>query len=103
MRNAAQSFQRYIDSIIRNFNFCFAYLDDILIASNVEDEHQKHLKLLFERFSTFKININIGKCVFGADQVTFLGYRPTPKGIFRLPDRVKAIDDHPVPQKVKEL
>ena len=31
LRNAAQKFQRFMDEILREFDFCFAYTDDILV------------------------------------------------------------------------
>jgi cytoskeleton-associated protein 5 len=31
LRNAAQNFQRFIDDILKDLDFCFAYLDDILV------------------------------------------------------------------------
>ena len=33
LRNAAQTFQRFVDQVIRGLPFCFAYIDDLLIAS----------------------------------------------------------------------
>lgn len=39
LRNAAQTFQRFIHDILREFPFCFVYLDDILIASSSLEEH----------------------------------------------------------------
>jgi hypothetical protein len=33
LRNAAQTFQRFMDDILRGLNFCFAYLDKILLFS----------------------------------------------------------------------
>ncbi|KAG8177291.1 hypothetical protein JTE90_023608 [Oedothorax gibbosus] len=33
LRNAAQTFQRFMHSVLRGLEFCFVYLDDILIAS----------------------------------------------------------------------
>jgi hypothetical protein len=33
LRNAAQTFQRFMDDILRGLDFCFAYLDDILVFS----------------------------------------------------------------------
>ena len=33
LRNAAQTFQRFVDQVIRDLPFCFAYIDDLLIAS----------------------------------------------------------------------
>jgi hypothetical protein len=34
LRNAAQTFQRFMDNILRGLEFCFAYIDDILIFSH---------------------------------------------------------------------
>jgi hypothetical protein len=33
LRNAAQTFQRFMDDTLRELDFCFAYLDDILVFS----------------------------------------------------------------------
>ena len=33
LRNAAQTFQRFMDEILKDLDFCFAYLDDILVFS----------------------------------------------------------------------
>ena len=38
LRNAAQTFQRLMDDIMRDFNFCFAYLDDILVYSQTPED-----------------------------------------------------------------
>lgn len=48
LRNAAQSFQRFIDEVLRGLDFCFSYIDDILVASTSEEEHIKHLRIIFE-------------------------------------------------------
>lgn len=34
LRNAAQTFQRLMDHVLRGFNFTFCYLDDILLPMN---------------------------------------------------------------------
>jgi len=41
LRNAVQMFQRVINDILRGLNFIFAYIDDVLIASRDEVEHEK--------------------------------------------------------------
>ena len=43
MKNSAQAFQRLMDQVFRDLPFVFVYLDDILIASNDEEEHKQHL------------------------------------------------------------
>ena len=40
LHNEAQTFQRFIDHVLRNLPFCYAYIDDILIASSNPEEHQ---------------------------------------------------------------
>ena len=43
LRNAAQTCQRFVDKITRGLDFAFAYIDDILIASETEEQHREHL------------------------------------------------------------
>lgn len=43
LRNAAQTFQRLMNILFADLDFCFCYLDDILIASVDEKEHIHHL------------------------------------------------------------
>jgi len=49
LRNAAQTFQRFIDEVLRDLDFCYVYIDDILVASRSEEEHLQHLRILFNR------------------------------------------------------
>ncbi|XP_011879255.1 PREDICTED: uncharacterized protein LOC105568301, partial [Vollenhovia emeryi] len=49
LRNAAQTFQRYIHHALRDLDFAFAYIDDILIASSSLEEHRKHLSIVFQK------------------------------------------------------
>jgi hypothetical protein len=46
--NAAQTFQCFMDGILRGLNFCFAYPDDILVFSRSLEEHEQHLRTLFD-------------------------------------------------------
>ncbi|KAI5718458.1 hypothetical protein M8J77_021475 [Diaphorina citri] len=101
--NAAQSFQRFIHSIVRKFSFVFPYIDDMLVASSSEEEHHEHLRTLFAELNKFQLNINLGKCVFGVDEISFLGYQVSPTGIKPLPERVKVIQEFPIPNSIKDL
>jgi len=75
LRNVAQTFQRFMDEIVRGFDFCFSYIDDILVHSRSPQEHEQHLRTLFKQLQAYGILINLCKCVFRAAEVTFLGYR----------------------------
>lgn len=80
--NAAQTFQRFVNTIIQGLDICFAYLDDILIASKNEKEHLEHLRLLLIRLNDYGIVININKCSLGQQEVKFLGYQINKEGTF---------------------
>lgn len=103
LRNAAQTFQRFMHNVLKGLDFCFPYIDDVLIASNNIHEHEQHLRTVLERLRENNLSINLNKCVFGADTVTFLGYEVSAKGAKPLPEKVQAIRDYPKPKTVREL
>ena len=43
LQNAAQTFQRFIDEVLRGLHFSYAYIDDVLVASTSTEEHIQHL------------------------------------------------------------
>ena len=42
LRNAAKTFQRFVDTVLRGLDFVCAYIDDIHIASTSLEEHYQH-------------------------------------------------------------
>ena len=75
LRNAAQSFQKLMNFVLDGMVNTFCYLDDILIFSKDEDDHKKTLHELFKRLENNGLTINIKKCHFAQEELTFLGYK----------------------------
>lgn len=103
LRNAAQTFQRFIDEVLQGLDFVYAYIDDILIASASLDEHMGHLRVVCERLKQYGLVINPSKCVFGQPQIEFLGYLVSGAGTQPLPEKVEAIRSFKLPDTVKKL
>ena len=103
LRNAAQTFQRFIDEVLRGLDFCYAYIDDILIASTSESEHLEHLKIVFDRLCKYHLVINSNKCVFGKPEVKFLGYLVSELGSRPGTEKVDAINNFPEPVTAKTV
>lgn len=103
LRNAGQTFQRFADEMTRGLEFCFPYLDDILIFSKSPEEHEDHLHQIFTRMRDYGVLINVNKCVFGSSEVTFLGYTISEKGTKPMESKIQAIADFPVPKTAREL
>jgi transposase InsO family protein len=103
LRNGPNTFQRFIDSITRDLDFVFVYLDDILIASKSLDEHKQHVQKLFKRLAEFGLTINVEKCQFAQTELKFLGHLINENGIAPLPQKVAAIREFPKPTTKKQL
>ncbi|CAH2097753.1 unnamed protein product [Euphydryas editha] len=103
LRNAGQTFQRFVDEMTRGLDFCYAYLDDFLIFSRTPEDHETHLELLFSRMKEYGILVNTSKCIFGASQVNFLGYSISEAGTKPLESKVQAIREFPAPTNVRQL
>lgn len=103
LKNATQTFQRYIDSVFRGLDFVFVYIDDILVMSEDEGQHQEHLRQVFQRLQEHSLSININKCHFVLKEVNFLGYTINPNGFSPTADRLFKITEYTKPQTVHEL
>ena len=73
LRNAAQTFQRFIDQVLRGLHCCYAYIDDLLIASCSEKEHHQHLRSVLQCLGEYGIILKPAKCVFGVSELDFFG------------------------------
>ncbi len=51
LRNAVQTYQRFIDEVFQGLDCVFAYIVDILVASENSEQHKKHLEQVLERLS----------------------------------------------------
>lgn len=103
LRNSAQTFQRFINEVLHGLEFCYAYIDDILVASSTEEEHKQHLREVFNRLQQYGVRLNPAKCIFGAQKVKFLGYLVSEEGTQPLPEKVEAIQNYRKPETVKQL
>lgn len=103
LRNAAQTFQRFIDNVLRGLDFAFPYLDDILVASSSPEKHIDDLRAVFDRLREYGLIINEDKCHFAKEQVQFLGHIVTSGSIKPLPAKVEAIDNFTKPTTRNDL
>jgi hypothetical protein len=90
-------FMDYLDT------FVVIFIDDILIYSKSEVEHEKHLRLVLQRLREHKLYAKLSKCEFWIDEVPFLGHVISKGGIAVDPGKVKDVLDWVVPQTVKEV
>ena len=66
--NASATFQRFIHEVTSGFDFAFAFVDDILVASENQDLHMEHVEAVFQRLNEYGLTINVDKCEFGVEE-----------------------------------
>lgn len=91
LRIAGQTFQWFMDQVLRGLYFCFVYVDDVLIASTSMDKHKQHLRQVFQRLRKYGIIISPSKCLLGVSSLDVLGHRVSSEGIWPLDSKVTVV------------
>ena len=81
--NAPATFQALMNSIFSPYlyRFIMVYLDDIMIYSRTAEEHEQHLRIVFDILRKHKLYAKLAKCKFNQDTLKFLGHIVSGQGI----------------------
>ena len=107
LKNAPAKFQRVMDAELARSGcseFAFAYIDDLLIASDSYEEHIEHVRRVLEALKQCNLKIHPGKSVFGTNIVEYLGHNVVGEhGITMNEAKVASIKALPTPTNVGDL
>ena len=105
LTNAPATFQRMMNSVLREHldHFVVVYLDDILVFSDTPEEHKEHAHKVLNALQEAKLLVEPERSRFHAQEVTFLGHIIRPGEVAMEPDKIKAIQEWPMPTSVKEI
>ena len=71
-------------------HFVIVFIDDILVYSRSEPEHELHLSYVLQTLREHQFYTKFSKCEFWLDRVAFLGHVITTEGIYMDPQKVEA-------------
>jgi hypothetical protein len=105
LANAPATFQSYIHRALGGLldRVCVVYLDDILIYSVDEKDHDRHVEEVLDRLVEWGLFAKASKCSFSTKSVEFLGFIVTPDGVVMDPERVRTITEWPEPSGFKDI
>ena len=103
--NAPSVFQKAINHTLRPLigKFAVVYLDDILIYSRTEEEHEQHLRAVLELLRKDGWYCNGGKLQWFLKEIRFLGHIITEDGVKADPAKLEPIKNWPFPENVQEV
>ncbi|WVZ97443.1 hypothetical protein U9M48_042981 [Paspalum notatum var. saurae] len=105
LTNAPAYFMQLMNSVFMDYldKFVVVFIDDILIYSKMEAEHEEHLRLVLQRLREHKLYAKFSKCEFWIDEVRFLGHVVSKGGIAVDPSNVSTVTNWKVPEIPKEV
>lgn len=101
--NAAATFQRVVNHVIRGLPGTAAYIDDLVIMADNEEDHLSRLRNLFERLAEVGLTLNLAKSKFNRGTVTYLGHEVGGGQIRPKDANVVSILTFPVPQNRRQV
>jgi hypothetical protein len=78
-------FMEYLDK------FVVLFIDNILVYSRSEEEHEGHLHLVLQKLRDHKLYTKLSKCEFWLKQIAFLGHVISKGGISVDPSKVQDV------------
>jgi hypothetical protein len=97
MYSMNEVFMEYLDK------FVVVFIDDILIFSKNEEEHDKHLRLVLQKLRENQLYAKLNKFEFWLKEVSFLGHIISEGGIYVDPSKVKDVLSCNTPQNVSDI
>ncbi len=103
--NVPGIFQSYINETLHEYldKFCSAYLDDILIYNDTEEEHLEYIKIILKKLRKAGLYLDIKKCEFKVKIVKYLGLIIIDEGIKINPAKVETIQNWKILRYVKDI
>ena len=92
-----RTFQPYLDQ------FVVVFVDDILIYSQSEWEHEYHLRIVLQLLRDHQLYAKFSKCEFWLTEVRFLGHVVSASGVSVDPEKVEAVMSWERPKSVFEI
>ena len=106
LKSAPAIFQRVLAGVIRKNKldaFIVNHIDDILMFSKNYEEHVYHVERVLQALYEQGFNLNINKCQFAQERITYLGHEIENNMIKPMNNNLVAIKKFPTPKTKKQV
>jgi hypothetical protein len=93
LTNALAYFMYLMNKVFIEYldKFVVVFIDDILVYSRIEEEHEEHLCFILQKLRDHRLHAKLGKCEFWLKQVSFLGHIISKGGISVDPSKIQDV------------
>ena len=105
LTNASAAFMDLMHRVFQSYlyQFVVVFVDDILIYSQSEEEHEDHLRIVLQALKDHQLYAKFNKCKFWLTEVKFLGHVVWASGVSIDPEKVEAVMSWERPKLVFEI
>jgi hypothetical protein len=105
LTNAPAYFMYMMNKVYMEYldKFIVVFINDILVYSRNEEEHEGHLRLVLQKLRDHKLYAKLSKCKIWLKQVAFLGHIVSKGGISVDPSKVQDVLSWKAPTSVSDI
>ena len=97
--NAPPTFQRLMQNCLGKLNltYCLIYLDDVIVFSEMPEEHLQRMLVVFNCLQEQGLKLNSSKCNVFKPEINYLTHHVSQKGVLPLKKNLESIAQCPSP------
>jgi hypothetical protein len=105
LTNAPAHFMYLLNSVFMPEldKFLVVFIDDILVYSRNEGEHEQHLRIILQRLHDHQLYAKFTKCAFWLKDVPFLGHVISVEGTAVNSSKVQEVLDWKSPRSIMQI
>ncbi|GJR18333.1 reverse transcriptase domain-containing protein [Tanacetum coccineum] len=105
LTNAPAIFMDLMNRVCKPYldKFVIVFIDDILIYSKSEKDHEHHLRTILDLLKKEKLYAKFSKCEFWLKEVQFLGHVVNQEGIHVDPSKIEVVKNWKAPESPTEI
>ena len=104
LTNAPAYFLNLMNKVLEELDkFVVVFIDDILIYSQSAEEHEQHLRIVFEKLRAHELYAKFSKCEFWLTKNAFLGHILSEDGVVVDPAKLEAITNWKQPTTITKV